>query len=50
MSIITNIIVHINTHIVDIHEKGIITPIEVLIHKNKYSYICSYTQIYLYKY
>ena len=30
----THIIVHINTHIVDIHEKCIITQIEVCIHKN----------------
>ena len=31
-------------HIVDIHEKGIITHIEVCIHKYKYSYTCLYTQ------
>ena len=32
----THIIIHILTHKVDIHEKGIITHIEVCIHKYKY--------------
>ena len=41
MYVHTNII----THIVDIHEKGIITQRNVCIHKYKYSHNCMYTQI-----
>ena len=41
----THIIIHIILHIVDIHEKGIITHIEVCIHKYNYSYTCLYTQL-----
>ena len=39
----THIIVCISTHKVDIHEKGIITHINVCIHKYKYSNNCMYT-------
>ena len=46
----THIIVHIVPHIVDIHEKGIITHIEVCMQKYKYSYTCMYTQKCLYVY
>ena len=46
----THIIVYILNHMVDIHEKGIITHIKVCIHKYKYSYICMYTKMYLYEY
>ena len=46
----THIIVHIVLHIVDIHEKGIITHIEVCMQKYKYSYTCMYTQKGLYEY
>ena len=45
----THIIVHIVLHIVDIHEKGIITLIEVCMQKHKYSYTCMYTQKCLYE-
>ena len=45
MYVHTNIIVRIITQIVDIHEKGIITHINVCIHKYKYSYNCLNTQI-----
>ena len=41
----TNIKERIVTDIVDIHEKGISTHINVCIHKNKYSFNCMYTQM-----
>ena len=40
----TNIKERIVTDIVDIHEKGISTHLNVCIHKYKYSYNCMYTQ------
>ena len=50
MIINTHIIVHMFKQIVDIHEKVIITHIKVCMQKYKYSYICMYTQKYLYEY
>ena len=49
MIINTHIIVHLVNHIVDIHEKDIITHIKVCMQKYKYSYTCMYTQKYLYE-
>ena len=39
----THVVLSINNHIVDIHEKGIITHINVYIHNYEYSYNCMYT-------
>ena len=44
MHVLTNIIVRINTHVVDIHKKGRNTHLNVCIHKYKYSYKYMYTQ------
>ena len=49
MYVNTSLIVRLNPHKVDLHEKNLITQINVCIHKYQNSYNCMYTQSYLEK-